>query len=57
MNLIKKVLDYNNYSRKEKKMPGMLSGPVRERRKFYNRAFLSGWGDYNARNEGADQII
>lgn len=38
-------------------MPGMLAGPVRERRKFYNRAFLSGWGDYNARNEGADQII
>ena len=38
-------------------MPGMLAGPVRERRKFYNRAFLSGWSDYNALNDGADQII
>ena len=38
-------------------MSAMVNGPVRERRKFYNRAFLSGWGDYNARNEGADQII
>lgn len=38
-------------------MPGMLGGPVRERRKFFNRAFLSGWSDYNARNDGADQVI
>ena len=38
-------------------MPGMLSGPVRERRKFFNKAFISNWSDYNARNEAADQII
>ena len=35
----------------------MLSGPVRERRKFYNRSFLSGWSDFNASNDAADQII
>ena len=38
-------------------MPGMLAGPVRERRKFYNRPFITGWSDYNASNDAADQII
>ena len=38
-------------------MPGMLAGSVRERRKFFNRAFISGWSDYNATNEAADQIV
>ena len=38
-------------------MPGMLAGPVRERRKFFNPAFLSGWADYTPRNEAADEII
>ena len=38
-------------------MPGMLAGPIRERRKFFNTAFLSGWSDYNARNDAADDII
>ena len=38
-------------------MPGMLAGPVRERRKFFNPAFMSGWADYNATNEAADEIV
>lgn len=38
-------------------MPGMLAGPVRERQKFYNRAFISNWSDFNAANDAADQII
>ena len=35
----------------------MLSGPVRERRKFFNKAFIANWSDYNAKNAAADQII
>ena len=38
-------------------MPGMLAGSVRERRKFFNKAFISGWSDYNAKNDAADQIV
>ena len=38
-------------------MPGMLSGPVKERRKFFNKAFISNWSDYTAKNVAADQII
>ena len=38
-------------------MPGMLAGPVRERRKFMNRAFMSGWSDYTPQNDAADQIV
>ena len=38
-------------------MPGMLAGPVRERQKFFNMAFINNWGDYNATNAAADQII
>ena len=38
-------------------MPGMLSGPVRERKKLFNKAFIAGWSDYNARNDAADEII
>ena len=35
----------------------MLSGPVRERKKHFNKAFISGWSDYSAKNEAADEII
>ena len=35
----------------------MLSGPVRERRKFFNKAMIGGWSDYTAANDAADQII
>ena len=35
----------------------MLSGPVKERKKHFNKAFIAGWSDYNARNEAADDII
>ena len=35
----------------------MLSGPVRDRQKHFNKAFISGWSDYNAKNEAADDII
>lgn len=38
-------------------MPGMLAGPVRERRKFFNKAFIGGWSDYSAVNDAADQIV
>ena len=38
-------------------MPGMLAGPVRERRKFFNKAFISGWSDYNVQNDSADDIV
>ena len=38
-------------------MPGMLSGPVRERQKMTNLAFTRGWSDYNAKNDAADEII
>lgn len=38
-------------------MPGMLAGPVRERRKFFDRAFLSGWDNYTPENDAADEII
>ena len=35
----------------------MLSGPVTERKKHFNKAFIAGWSDYNAKNEAADEII
>ena len=35
----------------------MLSGPVRERKKHFNKAFIAGCFDYSARNEAADEII
>ena len=35
----------------------MLAGPVRERRKFFNKAMISGWSDYSAANDAADEII
>ena len=35
----------------------MLAGPVRERRKFFNKAFIGGWSDYSATNDAADQIV
>ena len=38
-------------------MPGMLAGSVRERRKFFNKAFIGGWETYNETNDAADQIV
>ena len=35
----------------------MLAGSVRERRKWMNRAFVTGWSDYTPQNDAADQII
>lgn len=35
----------------------MLSGPTRERQKFIDRAFMSGWDSFNADNDAADDII
>ena len=35
----------------------MLAGPVRERRKFFNKAFTSGWDNYNETNDAADDIV
>jgi len=38
-------------------MPGMLAGSVRERKKFFNKAFIGGWSDFTASNDAADQIV
>ena len=38
-------------------MPGMLAGSVRERKKFINPAYISGWADYTPRNMAADDIV
>ena len=35
----------------------MLAGPVRERRKFFNKAFTSGWDNYTETNTNADDIV
>ena len=35
----------------------MLAGSVRERRKFFNKAFIGGWENYNESNDAADQIV
>ena len=35
-------------------MPGMLGGPVGDRRKFFEPSHIMGWANYNATNEAAD---
>ena len=35
-------------------MPGMLGGPISDRRKFFEPCHISGWANYNATNEAAD---
>ena len=35
----------------------MIGGPVRTRQRWFNSAYTSGWYDYNATNDAADDII
>ena len=35
----------------------MLAGSVRERKKFFNRAFVNGWDNYDETADVADDIV